>query len=131
MLRIVPIVAVAVLSAGCATTYDEALAPSTAVTTTSVAPTGTTAELLVRLRDEAEALAGVMIDGGDDDDHYDRLALIWQTVRSGVEDERSDLVDGFDRALAMAERAVRFDRAADADRAAKNIDTLVGSYLSA
>ena len=44
--------------------------------------------------------------------------------------DRPDLVDGFDRSVALVAKAVQFHRAADADKAAKNLTTLVDAYLT-
>ncbi|MEX0847968.1 MAG: hypothetical protein WD023_09335 [Ilumatobacteraceae bacterium] len=114
--------------AGCATTYDEALVADTAPATTTTLPTGTTAEILERLRTQSVALSGVMIDGGDTTEAYDSLADLWAAARPDVQAARPDLIDGFDRSLAMSKKAVDYKRAADADKAARNIDALVSAY---
>ncbi len=128
-----PLVAVTLLAAGCAsTTYDETLATSatTAAATTTTVPTGTAAELLPRLRDEAASLSGVMIDEGDADAVAQRIVALWEAAGQEVGRTRPDLVDSFDDNVALVLKAVQFSRAADADKASKNFDALVDAYLA-
>jgi hypothetical protein len=114
--------------AGCATTYDAALVPDTAPATTTTLPAGTTTELLERLRSQSLALSSIVIDGGDSSEAYDALSDLWAAARPDVVAERPDLIDGFDRALAMCQKAVQYKRGADADKAARNIDVLVSAW---
>lgn len=111
----------------CTATYDPTLVADTTlpVATTTTLPTGSTAELLERLSTEASALSGVMIDGGDRRAALERIQVLWRAAEPGVRSERPDLVPGFERAIAMCERAVQYQRAADADKAARNITALV------
>ena len=127
-----PLVAVTLLATGCAsTTYDETLATSatTAPATTTTVPTGTAAELLPRLRDEAASLSGVMIDEGDADAVAARIVALWDAAGQEVGRTRPDLVDSFDDNVALVLKAVQFSRAADADKASKNFAALVDAYL--
>jgi hypothetical protein len=114
--------------AGCATTYDAALVPDTAPATTTTLPAGTTTELLERLRSQSLALSSIVIDGGDSSEAYEALSDLWAAARPDVVAERPDLIDGFDRALAMCQKAVQYKRGADADKAARNIDQLVSAW---
>lgn len=116
--------------AGCATTYDAELVPDTAPATTTTLPAGTTAELLERLRTQSVSLSSIVIDGGDSREAYDSLADLWAAARPDVAAERPDLIDGFDRALAMCQKAVQYKRGADADKAARNIDVLVSAWAT-
>jgi len=119
-------------SACASTTYDETLATSatTAAATTTTVPTGTAAELLPRLVDEAAALAGVMIAEGDDRAAADRIVALWEAAKPEVAASRVDLIASFDASVALVEKAVDFSRAADADKASKNLDALVDAFLS-
>jgi hypothetical protein len=114
--------------AGCATTYDAALVPDTTPATTTTLPTGTTDELLEQLRSQSLSLSAIVIDGGDSSEAYDALSDLWAAARPDVVAERPDLIDGFDRALAMCQQAVQYQRGADADKAARNIDVLVSAW---
>ncbi len=128
VLAVITLAAVA-LSA-CGTTYDEALVADTAPETTTTVPTGDAATLLPRLAQETSNLASVMIDGGDDKAAAEQIASLWAAAREEVVGLRPDLADGFDQSVAMAAKAVQFKRAADADKAAKNITFLVETYLA-
>jgi hypothetical protein len=117
----------AVSLTACTATYDASLVDDTTVIvqTTTTLPTGTTDELLVRLLDQTSALSGVMIDGGDRRAALAQIELLWAAAEPGVRSERADLVPGFERSIEMCQRAVQFQRAADADKAARNIAALV------
>ncbi len=124
--------AIAGPTAGCATTYDETLSTTatTAAATTTTVPSGSAAELLPLLRDDAASLAGEMIDEfGEPRDVVARMRAVWDVVSAEVGRARPDLVPGFDQNVALAEKAVQFKRAADADKAAKNIDALVNAFV--
>ena len=113
------------------TTYDPTFATTattTAVTTTTL-PVGSATELLPALRAEAASLSGVMIDEGDEDAVLDRIVALWDATKTEVGRSRPDLLPGFEQNIALVEKAVQFSRAADADKASKNIDALVSSFL--
>lgn len=110
------------------TTYDETRATTAEVAPSTTMPTGSVDELLQRLRSEALALSGVMIDDGDDDAVVERIEALWQAVRGDVAERRDDLVEEFDANVARCAAAVQSRRAADADKAAKNIQALVAAF---
>jgi hypothetical protein len=116
--------------AGCATTYDSTLVQDTSPATTTTLPSGRAADLLPRLEDEAIGLSAVMIDGGDDEAVSEQIESLWTAARPEVTSSRPDLVDGFDQNVALVAKAVRFKRAADADKAANNLSMLIAAYLS-
>jgi hypothetical protein len=117
--------------AGCATTYDDSLATAQASTSTSsTLPSGTAEELLPRLLDEATGLSGLMIAGDDADSSAQRIAELWDAVKAEVDERRPDLLSDFSSNVALTGRAVQFSRAADADKAAKNLQRLVDAYLA-
>jgi hypothetical protein len=116
--------------AGCATTYDSSLAPDTAPATTTTLPSGAAADLLPRLEASAVGLSSVMIDGGDDEAVSEQIDSLWTAARAEVSSSRPDLVDGFDQNVALVAKAVRFKRAADADKAANNLSMLVDAFLT-
>ncbi|MCU1359777.1 MAG: hypothetical protein JWN99_1066 [Ilumatobacteraceae bacterium] len=126
----VGVCALAVVMSACATTYDEQLVKDTAPATTTTLPSGAAADLLPKLRDEASRLSGVMIDEGDATAISEQIASLWAAAHDEVEASRPDLVDGFDQNVAMVKKAVQFKRAADADKASRNITALVKSYLA-
>ncbi len=128
--RAVSLIAAAVLVAACSpTTYDEALAPDTAVATTTTVPSGTATDLLPQLAAQSASLSGAMIAGDDAGAVAEQIEALWTATRGEVQAERPDLLDGFEQAVDMVNTAVRFSRAADADKAARNITVLVEAYL--
>lgn len=132
-LLIVPASLALTASACGGTTYDATFATTatTADATTTTVPTGSASELLPVLRTEAYALSGVMIDEGDDESAIARIVALWGAAKTEVGQQRPDLLPGFEQNIALAEKAVEFSRAADADKAAKNLDALVTSFLGA
>lgn len=128
--RAVLVVAAAIALSACATTYDDDLVADTSPSTTTTLPSGTAATLLPQLAAEARSLSGVMIDEGDDDAVAEQIAALWTAARDEVSAARPDLIDGFDQNVAMVARAVQYKRAADADKAAKNLQTLVDTFLA-
>jgi hypothetical protein len=117
---------------GCASTRYEGTPESSGAgggpTTTEVI-TGSAAELLPRLAETAESLSGVMIAEGDDDAVAARITALWDAVRDEVTAARPELVDNFDANVERCRNAVQFHRAADADKAARNLRALVDTYL--
>jgi hypothetical protein len=148
-LSLIGLVGVAIGVAGCRTEFDESLvtsttAPSAAAgtdpsggtqgaggqdATGSTLPSGTTDELLTRLEAAMLALSGVMIAEGDDDAALVSIEQLWTAARAGVSELRPDLVIEFERNLERVRRAVEFERAADADKAARNVTVLVDTIL--
>lgn len=122
----------AALAASCtAATPDESLAgvSSTTVAAATTVPTGTAVDLLPRLDDLAHALSGVMIDEGDAGAVVDEIEALWNAARAEVGAVRPDLLESFDVNVALARKAVQFSRAADADKAARNVTALVETFL--
>jgi len=118
------------LLASCATTYDTSLATEQASTSTSsTLPAGTPEELLPRLLAEATGLSDLMQAGGDADGSSQRIQELWDAVKTEVNAHRPDLFFDFSSNVALSQRAVRFKRAADADKAARNLGVLVDAYL--
>jgi hypothetical protein len=116
--------------AACATTYDASLATDPHVTsTTSTLPSGTAAELLPQLIAEASGLSTVMLAQGDVSTQAERVQQLWDASRAEVGAKRPDLLADFLANVARCNLAVQFKRAADADKAAKNLTVLMNAYL--
>lgn len=124
------IVGLVVVSACSPTTYDESLVETTVAATTTTLPSGAAAELLPRLEAEATGITGLMIDGGDAGGAAERIEALWAAARDEVSAARFDLVAGFDDAVIEFAEAVQYKRAADADKAARNITALVDAFLA-
>ena len=125
------------LSACGATTYDASRVSTTAIATTTTVPTGSTAELLVRLADSLDGLSTLIGPRADNETVPDgnkraRLAeitAIWNVARSEMAAQDPDGADTIDRMVALATLAVERNRPADADKAAKFTRTVVDAYL--
>ena len=114
----------------CATTYDTTLASEQASTSTSsTLPIGSAAELLPRLQLEAEGLSALMMAGQDAAGSAQRIQELWDAVKTEVNTKRPDLLSDFSLNVGRCAHAVEFKRAADADKAARNIGVLVAAYF--
>jgi hypothetical protein len=129
-IRLAAAAALIVALSSCATTYDEALVKDTSPATTTTLPAGTAEQLLPQLQAEADSLSGVMIAEGDDEAVSEQIASLWAAARDQVNGDRPDLIPAFDQNVALVAKAVKFKRAADADKAAKNLTTLVEAFLA-
>lgn len=118
-----------VLVACSPTTLDTAPTVATVVAGTTV-PSGTTAELLDRLLDEASALSERVVENEGDEAAGARIEALWTAVRPDIEAARPDLLAQFDAAVDYARRAVDRRRPADADKAASNLRTLTAELNS-
>lgn len=130
----IAVAALTVLTPACApTTYDESLdtvAIAAGGATTTTLPSGSAAELLSELATEAKGLSAVMIAGGDAGAVAVRIRELWDAARDEVARDRPELLGDFEANVARCESAVQFRRAADADKAATNLDALVDAYVS-
>jgi hypothetical protein len=119
---------VAGVTSACATTYDTSATTVPATTSTLYAPTGTTAELLAAISTEVGALSEKLVDNDGQRDALVRIQAQWAVVRPAVAEQRPELLDAFDAAITQVERSVERRRPADADKASKNIVTLIDAY---
>ena len=99
---------------------------STPVTT--VAVTGSAAELLPQMAIEMSRLSALIIDGGDADAALERITVMWAAIRPEVKDKRPGLVNGIGATVELAETAVTRTRPADADKAFSLLTDLVDAY---
>ncbi len=122
-----------IVAAGCSgTTYDSSLETTTsaAVATTRVL-TGSADDLLPQLLDEVTALNEVIVDNGDKAAAVERIEALWAATSDEVRTGRSDLFDSFQQAVDLAVEAGTRNRAADADKAERNLRVLIDEYLAA
>jgi hypothetical protein len=118
--------------ASCAsTTYDSAIPsdPPAAVTTT--VPTGDAATLLPRLVSSAASLSAQITGRGDKTAVADQIVSLWDAAKQEVGKNRPELLGDFEANVVRCTNAARFNRAADADKAYRNLQALVTSYLAA
>lgn len=132
-LRRTPIILLLVaVTAGCAaTTYDSSITVGTAASTTTVLPTGTAAQLLPQLVQEAATLSGSINGGGDKQAVVARLDALWAAARTEVTQHDRDLATEITAEIDKSRSAARFNRPGAADKAYRNLTALVQAYLSA
>jgi hypothetical protein len=115
----------------CATTIDRSLeVASTTATTTTTLPVGSAAELLPRLVDEAADMSRRILESDDDRQALERIQALWEASRAEVARTLPELLGSFDGQISMIERAVQFNRPADADKAYRNLVALVDTVLA-
>jgi hypothetical protein len=119
------------IAASCATTYDASEATTIPTSTSTTVPSGTPGELLTRLLDEASTL-GTLIDehSSESTPVADQVQALWNAVRKDVERTHPQLLDEFDTNIERCLTAVERNRPADADKAYRNLVSLVTSYAS-
>jgi hypothetical protein len=121
----------AVLCTSCAaTTYDSSLDSTIPSATTSTVPTGTPAELLPRLVDEVATLSRIIVDRGDRQAVAERVDALWTALEPQVQGSHPDLIDEFRAAIALVREAAERNRAADADKALRNLTVLADAVLA-
>ncbi|MFV0307396.1 MAG: hypothetical protein ACK5OX_06610 [Desertimonas sp.] len=129
--RTVALVALVALGACAETTVDTTRATvevdGSVPPTSTTEPTGTTAELLDRLIDETTALSERVVEDDGETEALARIEALWVAVEPDIEAERPDLLDEFDGAMDYARRAVERRRPADADKASRNLRSLVAN----
>ena len=135
--RLVALVATAVLAASCAETVIEIDSDagevdgggsSETVPTTTLAIVGSTAELLAEMSTQMSQLSSQIGDAGAEKATLRRIESIWDPARSDVESTRPELVGGIDTTVEMARTAVVRIRPADGDKAFQLLTNLVDRY---
>ena len=120
------------LLTGCGdTTYDATLSTPAvpASSTATTLPAGSAEDILGEMLTQAQSLSTVILARGDDSAVLAEIQDDWQVVRPEIESRRPELIPDFDGVLRVLGTATKFNRAADADKAAKNLKALVASYL--
>jgi hypothetical protein len=113
-----------------ATTYDQSIADDSAAPTTTVLPTGSPAELLPQLVDEASHLSALIADGGDKQSAVDRLQALWSAVEAEVTRQDRDIATEIGAEIEKGRKAAQFNRPGSADKAYRNLSALVQAYLA-
>ena len=122
--------ALTLVSACSPTTYDpsaETVPPAAATTTTL--PSGTAAELLPLMLAEVQSLPLKVMSSKGDGAAATRIEQLWAAVQPEIEANRPDLVSDFEFVVRRSRAAADRNRPADADRAFKNLSSLVQAYL--
>ncbi|RLE23193.1 MAG: hypothetical protein DRJ50_06560 [Actinobacteria bacterium] len=131
--RIAALVAVVTIFAACAeTTVDPDAEPVVvgggSTPTTTIAITGTAAELLPEMAIEMSRLSAQIADEGGQKETLARIEGIWLVIRPEVESDTPELVLGIDTTVDMARTAVIRIRPADADKGFQLLTGLVDRY---
>ena len=119
------------LSACAETTIDPSattVAPADVPPTTRFEPAGTTAELLDQLAAETEALSDLLVANNGQHEALARIEALWGLIRPAIDEERPELLGGFDTVIELVRTSVERRRPADADKADKNLATLIVAY---
>ncbi len=112
------------------TTYDssaETVPPADSTTTTL--PSGTAAELLPLMLAEVQGLPLKVMNAKGDGTAATRIEQLWAAVQPEIEANRPELVEDFEFVVRRSRAAADRNRPADADRAFKNLTSLVEAYL--
>lgn len=81
--------------------------------------------------DEVQNLSRRVVDGDGDGEAATRIEDMWAAIEGAVAGERPELVSGFDFVVRRCRAAADRNRPADADRAFRNLQSLVEAYLAA
>ena len=121
------------LLAGCAeTTVDTSrttAAPAARARRRCSHRVGRAIELLPELSTELSRLSALIVANEGDEASFERIAALWAAARVEVAQQRPELVDGFERAIGLAQNGVERRRPADADKAFRNLTSLVDAYV--
>lgn len=120
----------AIVSACSPTTYDSSAetVPSEAATTSTL-PTGSAADLLPLMLAEVQGLPLKVMNAKGDGAAATRIEQLWAAVQPEIEATRPELVADFEFVVRRSRAAADRNRPADADRAFKNLTSLVKAYL--
>ena len=91
-------------------------------------PTSTAADPLAALSAETAALSAALIDNDGQREALARIEELWGGLRPEIAEQRPDLLEGFDAVIQLVRRSVERRRPADADKAHKNLLTLIAAY---
>lgn len=137
-LRVIAVVLISAttLSSCAATTFDESIATTTAVSVPFTIPSGTTDDLL---RNLSTAMNGLSVLIGPDssgrtpagkNEQLQLIEVLWDAVQTDVTSSDPDAADAIGRMVAQARTAVERNRPADADKAARFAGQVITKYLS-
>jgi hypothetical protein len=112
-----------------ATTYDASISTGTVAPTTTVLPTGTAAELLPQLVDQASTLSTLIAAQGDKLATVERIEALWAAVDAEVAGKDRDIATEIGAEIAKGRKAAEFNRPGAADKVYRNLTALVKAYL--
>ncbi len=124
---------VALLSAGCATTFEESADSTTAAdvtVTTVVTVPDDTADALAAIATNAQRLTSEIGDDGDEDATLADIEVIYAAVEPTLIAENESFAEGYAAAIELARTAVARNRPGDANKAAQLLSNLAADYAS-
>ena len=107
---------------------DGGIVVDAAAPETTIALTGSAADLLPEMSIEMSRLGSQVADGGDDAATLARIEQIWERIRPEIERDRPELLNGLGATIDMARIAVERTRPADADKAFSLLTDLVDQF---
>lgn len=129
-MKIAPLVMLVALATGCATEVVDSGEPtSTIAATTTTLPSGPPAELLPQLVVTLRAVSEAIIDEGDQRALLAEAEGLWSAAKPEVAATDADTAEEMEGMMDIARLAVERSRPADADKAAKFLESLVDHYL--
>jgi hypothetical protein len=131
--RLATIVAVGFTLAACADTTvdlnaDDGLSGNDSIPSTTIAITGSAADLLPEMAIEMSVLSAQIADEGGQEATLAHIEGIWVAIRPEVESSNPELVIAIDTTVDMARTAVIRIRPADADKGFQLLTNLVDRY---
>ena len=118
------------LGACAKTTIDTSVTEAPLVATTTTLPVGPAGQLLPRLVTEAGKLSNLIGGGGDKGTQINVIENLFAVARPEIAATDGVAALGFDGAMELCRRAVKFNRPADADKCFRNLSSLADSYLA-
>jgi hypothetical protein len=119
-----------VASACASTTFDNSIPSDPTVAPSTTLPVGTASELLPEMVTTAGTLSRAITDKGPKTAIAERVQDLWNASQQEVAASRPELLGNFEANVQRCLDAAKFNRAADADKAYKNFQALVDSYLA-
>lgn len=95
---------------------------------TTVAIEGTAGELLPEIGIDMSRLSSEIAAEGDEDETIARIEAAWAAIRSEIEADRPELLNGIQATVDMARTAVDANRPADADKAFSLLTDLIDQF---
>jgi hypothetical protein len=131
--RILALAAGSLLFVGCSTTtFDSNIAAgnTTAVATTTTLPAGSVAELLPVMLQAVKGLSAKVAANKGDNETAALIEQLWAAMQPEITATHKNLVPDFEFIVRRCRQATDRHRPADADRAYRNLQTIVDSEFA-
>ncbi|NQY55592.1 MAG: hypothetical protein HRT86_03755 [Ilumatobacteraceae bacterium] len=126
------LIATALTSTGCATTFDEDAdtVESMGTTAPTVVVPATTEETLAVIATKAQRLTSEIGDDGDEDATLAEIELLYAEIEPSLAADDAPFAEGYAAAIELARTAVLRNRPGDANKAAQLLSNLAADYSS-